>query len=48
MLEFCSLDGGDDGEHNGVVFVEISEILVKQKTVFFGIGSFDRIYFPLQ
>ena len=28
--------GGEDGEHNGVGFVEISKILAKQGTFFFG------------
>ena len=33
-----------DGEHNGVSFVEISNIFVMQGLFFFGTRSFDRMY----
>ena len=34
-------DGGKDGEHNRVGFVDISIIFVMQDAVFFGMISFD-------
>ena len=36
-MEFGSLGGGEDGEHNGVAFVEIS------KTSFVEMGLFNRV-----
>ena len=43
-MESSSLDGGDDGEHNGVDFVEISTIFATQGAFFFGTELFNRIY----
>ena len=34
-MEFGSHDGGEDGEHNGAGFVEISNILMMQDSFFF-------------
>ena len=31
-------DGGEDGEHNGVRFVEMSNIFAKPNTSFFAMG----------
>ena len=46
MLEretlFGLFDGGDDGEHNDVGFVEVTEIFLTQNAFFFGTESFDR------
>ena len=33
---FASLDGGDDGEHNIIGVVKISEAFLKQNAFFFG------------
>ena len=35
-----SLDGGQDGEYNGITFVEISKIFATQQQ-FFGTEAFD-------
>ena len=42
MTTFGSLDGGEDGEYNGVGFVEISEIFVSQDAILFGREPLDR------
>ena len=34
-MEFGSVNGGDDGEHSGVGFVDISKIFVMQVSIFF-------------
>ncbi len=38
-----SLDGAEDGEHNGVHFVDISKILAAQHAFFFGLLSFGTV-----
>ena len=43
-LAFVLFDGRDNAEHNGVGFVEISEIFTKQDAFFCGTGSFDGVY----
>ena len=44
-MEFGLLDGVDGGEqHNGVGFVEISEVFATQDEFSFGMESFDRVY----
>ena len=43
-MEFGSLGGGDDNEHNDVSFVVIYRIYVTQDAVSLGIGLFDRVY----
>ena len=43
-MDLCALDDGNDGEDNGVGFVEISLILATQNAFFFRLESFDRIY----
>ena len=37
-----SFNGGDDGEHKGLSFVEISKIFAVLDTFFSGPDSFDR------
>ena len=46
-MEFGLLGGGQDGEYNGVSFVEMSEIIVMQDWFSFGTKPFDRVYFKL-
>ena len=43
-MEFCSLDGGDDGEYYGIGFVEISKMFSMQNSCFYGTQSFDSLY----
>ena len=43
-MEFSSLEGGNDGDHNGVSFVETSEIIATQKAFFVWTESFERVY----
>ena len=40
-MEFGPLDGGEDGEHNGVGLVEISNIFGMECRYFFDMVSFD-------
>ena len=47
MTEVGLCDDGEDGEHNGVGFVGISEIFVAQNAFFFGVESFDGLYSAL-
>ena len=43
-MKFKSFYGGDDGEYNGIVFVEIpSKIFGIQDAIFFGTQWFDRV-----
>ena len=42
-MDFCLRDGGDDGEYNGVDFVEISKIRAMQDTNCVGKEPFDRV-----
>ena len=42
-MEFGSLDGGEDGEHNGVDFVEISKMSAMQDAFFIETEPFDRV-----
>ena len=42
-MEFSSHDGEDDGEHNGVGFLKISQIFVTHATVLVGIEPFDGV-----
>ena len=42
-MEFGLLDGGGDGEHNGVGFVDIFEIYATQDAFFFGMDAFSRV-----
>ena len=44
-MEFGLRAGGDDGEHNAMDFVEISEIFAKHDAHFFGIAPFDKVYY---
>ena len=46
-MEFGSLDDGGNDEDNGVGFLEISEIFVRQDSFFFKTESFDRLYIRL-
>ena len=43
-MEFSLSGGGEDGEYNGVDFVEISDISATQDTCFFGTEQFDIVY----
>ena len=43
-MEFGSLHGVPNDEHNGVGFVEISKILAIQDIIFFGTQQFDGVY----
>ena len=43
-MEFGQLDGGDDGEHSGVSFVEISRIFATQDALFYGVELVDEVY----
>ena len=49
-MEFCSLDGGKDGEHSVVSFVEIFIIyaFATQETFFFGMEQFERVNIVIQ
>ena len=38
-----SLDGGEDVEHNGVAFVEITEIFAMREPFIFVTQPFDRV-----
>ena len=40
QVEFCSFDGGEDGEHNGVGFVELSTRFAAHDDFFYGAASF--------
>ena len=42
-MEFGSIDGGKDGKHNHVSFVETSHTFDKQIEFFIGTASFDGI-----
>ncbi len=42
-MKFGLFDGGEDGEHNGVGFKEISRISAMQDAFFFGATSFDGV-----
>ena len=46
-MEFGRFDDGENAEHDAVSFVKISEILMMQDAVFFGMDLFDRVYLPL-
>ena len=44
-VEFGLLNGGEDGEHTGDGFLEVSKIFAMQSAIFFvGIISFDELY----
>ena len=45
-MELTSLDGGEDGENNGIDSVEISKIFVTQIVSFFGMTPYghSRVY----
>ena len=45
-MKSAKLDGGEDGEHNGVTFMGTIETTAKQGAIFFGtkLPVFDRIY----
>ena len=43
-MEFGLLDGGEDDEHNGDSFVEVSKIFTVQYAVSFGTLSSDKSY----
>ena len=43
-MKCCSLDGIEDGEHNGSGFVEVSTIFMTQDTFFFATHPFDGVY----
>ena len=40
---FDSVDGGEDGEHTGVDFVEMSKMYAMPDACYFGTESFDRL-----
>ena len=40
-MEFDSIDGGEEDEHNGVRFAKISRIFATQDLFLFGIEPFD-------
>ncbi len=42
-IKFYSLDGGNDGEHSGIGFVEACEIFAMHGLIFFGIIALDRV-----
>ena len=42
-MQFGSVDGGEDGKHNDVCFVEIFKIFTRQDVYFFGMESSDRV-----
>ena len=42
-MVFGSLDGGEDGEHNGLGFVGISKILVMHEDIVVGRKTFNRV-----
>ena len=42
------LHDGDDGEYNGVGFVQTSKIFASQDAFFFGNISFDKIYLNIR
>ena len=41
-MEYGLLDGGEDGEHNGLGFCVISRTFAMQDAIFFGTKLFDR------
>ena len=43
-IEFVPLDGREDSEHNGVGFVETSEIFAMKDACFIAAESFDIVY----
>ena len=43
-MEWCLLDGAEDGEYNAIGYVEISKIFVMQGTFFYRMGAFDGVY----
>ena len=44
-MDFSSLDGGDDDEHNAVSLVAISRIDTTQSEIFDGTAPFDGVMF---
>ena len=42
-MKFESLDGGEDGDHDGFRFVEISKIFEAQESFCFRNWPFDRV-----
>ena len=43
-MESGSLDGGDDGKHNGVCFVKLSDIFTTHDAFSFEIEQVDIVY----
>ena len=43
-MKLGSFDGGEDGEHTDVGFVQIPKIFVTYDTIFFGAEPFERVY----
>ena len=43
-MEFGSLDERENGEHSGVCFVEISQVLMTPDDFFVETEPFDRVY----
>ena len=42
-MEFDLLDGGEEDEHNDLIFVEISKISMMEEKFIFGAESFNRV-----
>ena len=40
-MEFCSIDGDEDGEHSDAEFMETYERFATQDVLFFGTEPFD-------
>ena len=43
-MKFSSLNGGEDGEYNGIGFIEIVKICATQDTFFFGMASIECVW----
>ena len=46
-LDRWEFGGGNDEEHNGASFMEISDIFAIQDPLFFGTISFEKVYYSL-
>ena len=44
MINVSPVDGGEDGKHNGIGFVDISKILAMEDASFYRTESFNRVY----
>ena len=46
-MEFSLCDGGEDGEYNGIDFMEIPKIFFDKGRIFvLGMTPIDRVYIP--